>query len=108
MGTFYYCDALESIYLVSETPPAVVNEYNFNEEQYKTVDLYVPNGTMAAYKEADVWKEFLNIKEFDATGINTAIINNKKNQKVYDLLGKKVTSPLKGLYIIDGKKILKK
>ena len=31
---------------------------------------------MSAYKAADVWKEFANIKEFDATGIDEVNAGN--------------------------------
>ena len=31
---------------------------------------------MAAYKAADVWKEFANIQEFDVTGIENVADNN--------------------------------
>lgn len=42
----------------------------------------------------------------DATAILTATIANKQN-KAYDLQGRRVAAPTKGLYILNGKKIIK-
>ena len=106
-ATFGECNALKSIYVMGETP-AVVEVSNFTEEQFASVELNVPAGSLAAYQAADVWKEFLNIKEFDATGIEELKSENGKVQTTYDLQGRKVDTLNKGLYIIDGKKVLVK
>ena len=66
---FKDCTGLASIYLLSETPP-YVEDYNFTESQYSNMLLYVPIGTLETYQSASTWKNFQNIQEFDATGIN--------------------------------------
>ena len=63
-GVFAGCDALRSIYLLSIKP--ITAEYNLtNDRIYKSCTLYVPQGSLAAYKSAEGWKEFENIVEFD-------------------------------------------
>lgn len=76
-----------------------------------TCILYVPNGSVEAYKAAEVWKEFQIIKPISETGIN-GIVNDGISFDVYDLQGRKVrqnVTTLKGLpsgiYIVNGKKI---
>jgi hypothetical protein len=41
------------------------------------------------------------------TGIETIPVNTLNSSAVYDLSGRKVTNPTKGLYIVGGKKVLK-
>ena len=76
-----------------------------------TCILYVPNGSVEAYKAAEVWKEFKIIKPISETGIN-GIVYDGVSFDVYDLQGRKVrqnVTTLKGLpsgiYIVNGKKI---
>ena len=69
---FYECDGLTSIYLLGKTPPtAYIN--SFSNKQYLNTRLYVPQGSLATYQSADTWKEFWDIQEFDATGIEDVI-----------------------------------
>ena len=67
-SAFSSCKGLTSIYLLGETPPTV-SEGNFSNEQYMDLQLYLPKGTLATYHAADIWKNFLNIQEFDVTAI---------------------------------------
>ena len=50
--------------------PTLVRPECFRERDYENITLYVPSGTIDAYKAADTWKNFLNIKEFDATDVD--------------------------------------
>ena len=51
---------------------------------------------------------FYPIKSTNPTGIEEVKDQNEKVKGIYDLQGRKVKSPTKGLYIIDGKKVLVK
>ena len=63
--------------------------------------LYVPKGSLEAYKSADVWKEFKNIREMDATGIDSVILNpNAKEVSRYSADGQQLAAPTKGLNIV--------
>ena len=44
----------------------------------------------------------------EATGIESVSTTAAKSTTVYDLQGRRVAAPLKGLYIIDGKKVIRK
>ena len=65
---FKNCTGLTSIYLLGKTPPTVGSN-NFTNKQYMNMIVYVPKGTLATYQAADTWKNFWDIQEFDATGI---------------------------------------
>ncbi len=65
---FYGCTSLTSIYLFSETP-ATIYVLDRDNNIYENATLYVPQGSLEAYKAADGWKEFKNIVEFDPTAI---------------------------------------
>ena len=40
-------------------------------------------------------------------GISATLVNNEKvNSEVYDLQGRKVMNPAKGLYIVNGRKVI--
>lgn len=51
------------------------------------------------------WVEYLGS---DPTGINGVLINKDKGEPIYDLFGKKLFKPSKGINIIGGKKIVVK
>ena len=56
-----------------------------------------------AYKVANVWEEFFNI----ASGIKS-ITKASSPDAIYDLQGRRMNGGGKGLYIVDGKKMLVK
>lgn len=56
-ATFAGCTGLTALYVFAATPP-VADATAFAGVDCKNVSLYVPEGSEAAYKEADVWKEF--------------------------------------------------
>jgi hypothetical protein len=66
--SFFRCKELTSIYLSTPTPPAT-EEDAFSSYTYTNATLYVPKGTLEAYKFANVWKKFYNIEEFEPTSI---------------------------------------
>ena len=82
----------------------------------KTCILYVPSGSVDAYKAAPVWGDFENILPIGTTAINGVIVSdNDKLFDVYNMQGRKVkenTTTLKGLpsgiYIVNGKKLMVK
>ena len=70
---------------------------------------YVPKGTKAAYESTNIWKNFWNIREFsdEGTGINNYLIESADNSPLYNLMGERVNSIIKGkLYIKNGKKYI--
>ena len=80
---------------------------SFSQETFNNATLYVPKGTIEKYKATEGWKDFKNIVERTPTGI-TSVTSDKENPNapIYDLNGRRLTEPQKGINIICGKKIL--
>lgn len=95
--------------------PFEIAEYIFSDETYSKVPLYVPKGTVAKYKATQGWKKFKNILEEDTTtGIDDVEADNTLNisNAIYDINGKRLSATSldelpSGLYIINGKKVVK-
>ena len=102
---FNECRNLEKLFLMAETPP-LISGSSFSQAIYMNAVLYVPIGSLEAYQNAGVWKNFWEIKEFDTTGIIDVKTENKKETTIYDINGRGVENPTNGIYIVDGKKVL--
>ena len=77
--------------------------------------LYVPEGSVDAYKAAPVWKDFKNILVIgSATGIKGIEMAEGETFDVFNLNGLKVKSQAtsldglpRGIYVVKGKKVMK-
>lgn len=58
---------VEEIVSLQETPSAIGS---FTEEQYRTIKVYVPKGSIKTYKEDANWLGFFNINEVEDAGID--------------------------------------
>ena len=99
------CSSLNSITCEAITPPTC-GDYVFSTTDKQTCKLYVPSGSVDSYKTADVWKDFFNIE----AGINIIAADEAKSNVIYDLQGRKINgeSVQKGMYILNGKKVMMK
>ena len=76
-SAFYRCYELTTIYMNPTTPPvAFENSFTFSKDTYTKATLYVPKGSIDAYKAASVWREFINIQEYEATSMDNIDANN--------------------------------
>ena len=76
------------IYLRCTTPPVTEEWENSN---YINSILYVPQGTLAVYQNADVWKNFWDIREWNATtDVKSPTIDNADAADI-SIDGKQVT-----------------
>ena len=100
------CTALTDITCLSTTPPTISYD-TFTESQYQGANLYVPYGCYNLYWNAPNWEYFRNLFELppDEDAINE-VAEEAKDDAIYDLSGRKVTNPTKGIYIRNGKKFL--
>lgn len=98
---------LETIYAQPTTPPATEENHSyFDSNVLLNCKLYVPKGSGEAYKQANIWKDFLNIIEDEGLGIST-VKHNTATNTWYTLDGRHVANPVqKGIYIQQGKKIV--
>lgn len=100
--------ALETIYIQAATPPTTEEGCAYFESQVlSNCKLYVPKGSLEAYQNANIWKEFQNIIETDYTGISNISVSTKEN-RFYTLDGRRVKNPTKGIYIMNGTKVVVK
>ena len=87
--------------------PATIMDNSFSSQS--TATLYVPTGSKEAYQAANFWKDFMNILEIeDYDGILPISLEKANNTSIYDLNGKRLMKPSKGINIIGGKKVVVK
>ncbi|MBO5181321.1 MAG: leucine-rich repeat domain-containing protein [Paraprevotella sp.] len=106
---FYGCRKLKSIYFMSLTPPELTAKNCFLTATIRSATLYVPNEAVEAYKSAEGWKDFQNIVGIDPTGIEDVKVtgeSRKKENVIYDLSGRRLNQPKRGVNIVNGKKVM--
>ena len=69
---FYGATNLREIYSENTVPPVAFEDYGmyyFADATYENAVLYIPKGSLEAYRTADTWRKFANIVEyFNADG----------------------------------------
>jgi len=95
-GLDYSCEALEEITCLAPVPPTCGNKNVFRYVDTSKCKLLVPQGSINAYKAAEVWKDFFNI-ETDLNGISS---DAEASAEWFDLRGRSINAPRKGLNII--------
>ena len=112
-GAFSDCGNVKQITSEAVTPP-YCSRYAFDGVNRNDCKLFVPKNSIDAYKRAYVWWHFFLI-EGTTTGIKNNIYNKIDNVDVYTIDGVKRLSKAnvneinalpKGIYIINGKKII--
>ena len=71
------------------------------------IPVYVPSKSYDIYKTTEVWKDF-KLRRIVDDGIEDIATGKQSSSDFYDLQGRKVKKPTKGLYIKDGKKVFVK
>lgn len=80
----------------------------FSANTFNNATLYVPVGTIDKYKATKGWRDFNNIVEGVPSGIKDIHLDGDKNYTIYDINGRHLQNPQKGINIINGKKIIVK
>ena len=83
--------------------------HTFNFDTFNKGTLYVPTGTKDKYIETEGWKDFKHIEEGAesiADGINLYNFEPKTNYRYFNLNGQMVEKLMKGVIIVNGKKVL--
>lgn len=113
MGCFEYCEHLsEFVCYATQVPELEFDGVNspFYGTNASEGTLYVQKHLVDAYKAAPGWNEWGTILPIDAYGTVDAIERTaiaEKDGAIYDLQGRKVTTPQRnGLYIKNGKKYI--
>lgn len=95
---FGLCANLKEIYSYATTPPAAQTS-TFGVNKWLCT-LYVPVGSYSDYWLAPGWGDFINIKEYDPTGIQTITDCTTDKEHYYSVDGRELTSPNTGINIV--------
>jgi len=112
----FYCENLTTVVSLIENPLTITwyvslpvaghRAIAFSQNTFMNGTLYVPKGTKFAYEAKEGWKDFRNIVEGTPTSIKRVTLDKETpNTPIYDLNGKRLSEPQKGINIIEGKKI---
>ena len=96
---FAGCDNISVVEVLATEPPTAEAEA-FQSPVTEQAILIVPEGSEAAYRNAEVWKEFKHITT--PTEVKSIIDNSQDVEHIYDLRGMEKLSE-KGIYIKGGK-----
>ena len=111
---FYGCTNLNTVISFIENPiNSPINGINssssvFSAKTFNNAILNVPIGTIEKYQSTNGWKDFVHIEEFDPAGIINVNREAITNNRYYTLDGREVELPTKGIYILNGKKVVVK
>lgn len=103
---FGYCPELLDVYCYAENVPRSETE-SFSESNLEKVTLHVLASAIESYKNTAPWSNFGNIVALTEaeTGIENPEFKVQNSEIIYDLQGRKVTNPVRGIYIKDGRKV---
>lgn len=98
-----------TIYLQSTTPPYIDGQSFSHKWVTNFATIHVPVGYKDTYLNNDAWKDFTIIDDIvipeKATSISTLnSINSTPSESFFTLSGKRLSTPCKGINIINGKK----
>ena len=103
---------------LAATPPQILGINTFSHINKNTCQLNVPVGSKAAYQSADIWKDFSLISEKEElTSIEQLEVSSTSvwPTNIYDMNGRLVRENAHsadgltdGVYIVNGRKVLKK
>jgi len=82
---FYFCTGLTSMTVEATNPPYYSSTNNMVSNY--NIPLYVPAGSIDAYKAADEWKKFTNKQAIPATGVKEATAEKREVKKIIDRNG---------------------
>ena len=116
LNTFWGCHSLADVYMRHKEAPSWISWcvfYNKGDKVSRTLHLYPGSKEKyEAYQYTQNWiVNFDNIVEdLVVTGINSATLDNKtRKSALYDLNGRRIPNvPSKGIYIQNGKKMIRK
>lgn len=114
---FADCSSLTTLICYAVEPPTGELEFWRSETELNwftnvptsTGTLYVPASAISAYKTADQWKEWKNIKAIEdgvTTGLRNVVDEKTADERMYNLNGQRINglNAPKGIYIKNGKK----
>lgn len=107
---FSYCSGLKDYYVWAEKVPST-NSNSFSNTNIENATLHVPAASVEIYRQTDPWSGFgriVPLTDEDPTSMKGIMQSDNLNGEYYDLSGRRVHHPQKGLYIRDKKKVVVK
>lgn len=98
-AAFKGCSRITQIHSHATTPPTCYNNNVFDSNVYQDADVYVPsvNNALAAYKAANVWKNFYVFCVEDITGVNGPHSSTNVPASFINLGGQYITNVQRGI-----------
>ena len=96
---FAGCDNISVVEVLAAEPP-IADAEAFQSPVTERAILIVPDSAEAAYRNAEVWKEFKHIAT--PTSLKSTIVDSQERERIYDLRGMEKQSE-NGIYIKGGK-----
>ena len=106
-NAFQKCYKLTDVYCYAEVLP-ITDNTAFDGTPIESATLHVPASVIDAYKASWPWRGFKEIVALTSDGIEGVKLSEDGNSVYYDLTGRKVSHPQKGIYIKNGKKVIVK
>ncbi len=105
---FSMCIELKNVYCLAKKVP-MASSTVFVDTETETSVLHVPSQSVKAYETTNPWNEFGTIVG-DATDIDEVhgTTPNVQPDAIYNLYGQRVNNPVRGLYIVNGRKVVMK
>ena len=103
-SAFSGCSGLTSIVSLNSNPPSLQGSYVFNNVDKNNCVVWVPKGSLSAYKGANVWKDFANIWELVEGDLNLddVVDQNDMDALVGFVMGKNPEGFYEGLADLNG------
>ena len=105
---FQYCSSLIIIYSCIAVPMPISDKTFYT---YDKATLYVPVGSLSAYKATDGWKKFQQIEESEKASGIPSTTTTPAQKEIYSLTGRRLpdssTLP-RGMYIVNNTKVIVK
>lgn len=112
MSAFQACENLKTINLQSNTPPSIIDDFVYYKEKpfSDKITIHVPVGNKNVYKNDELWKDYTIIDDVVIPEQTTSIANvptsiTRHPTPIFDISGKQLSAPRKGINIINGKKV---
>ena len=115
-NTFYYCLNLTDVYMRHKEVPYWISWCVFaskSSQLYRTLHLYP--GSKAKYEAHPFTKNWIVyfdnvVEDLEPTGIHSVTLDKETgNKAIYDLNGRRIQNvPSRGIYIQNGKKMIRK
>ena len=106
-GAFKGCP-LQRIYNYAKTPQEFDGDFDYMNK--KDVKVYVLKESLDLYRANASWRDY-DVQAMSDEEVGIKNVNDNANLNAgtfYDLNGRQVTNPTKGIYIQDGKKVIMK